>query len=241
MRRSELLTSLRSEAWARGRQARDNLLSEYCRRYKLAEPPPPALIADEIITDILRATLVYDALELHVFAETECVDGALVVTINNRIREMPGVIDYTGIENVAKWHEIDHILEDGPTLKAQRPLALPGFGGGGRIVCFRSDETARSSADWKREFGAEEAGRAAAVSYVALARSAAFRHFASKSGRVPGNVGWPLLQQAAKDIHVNRTALAKQLQLEGRIVVQEEDGRQVLYVQRGLAEYVEEP
>ena len=90
-----------------------------------------------------------------------------------------------------------------------------------------------------REFWAEEAGRAAAVSLPALSRSEAFvelgRLAADASGPVAG--GWPLLYQAAEDIGVNITALVNQLRLEGLLGVAEE--RRGIYVQARFMELKE--
>ena len=50
---------------------------------------------------------------------------------------------------------------------------------------------------------------------------------------------WPLLYQAADDIGVNITALVKQLELEGRIALVREGGRDLVYVQPKLTEQME--
>ncbi len=50
---------------------------------------------------------------------------------------------------------------------------------------------------------------------------------------------WALLYRAAEDIGVNRSALVKQLELEGQIVVQKEGGRQVIYPQPSLLVFME--
>ena len=84
------------------------------------------------------------------------------------------------------------------------------------------------------EFFAEEAGRAAAVSYNALARSEAFQSFLRLGdyGTTKNNgEAWRLLRLAAGDIGVNRSALVKQLCLDGRMVVDQEGGRKVIHLQ----------
>jgi hypothetical protein len=90
---------------------------------------------------------------------------------------------------------------------------------------------------WAREFWAEEAGRAAAVSHAALADSAAFRELLILAERLGGCVrqGWPLLYQAARDIGVNSTALVKQLRLEG-LIVTPKDTSEGIIVQTSLPE-----
>ena len=92
-----------------------------------------------------------------------------------------------------------------------------------------------------REFWAEEAGRAAAVSQQALSLSPAFRNFVVLAPRVgPGLNGekWRLLNLAAADIGVNISALVKQLQLEGRISLEKENGKTLIYGQPTLLDVV---
>ncbi len=88
-----------------------------------------------------------------------------------------------------------------------------------------------------REFWAEEAGRAAAVSHDALERDKAFRALmalGSDYGPARNAERWRVLNQAAVDIGVNSSALSKQLILEGRIVIAKEGGRSLLYLQPSL-------
>ena len=54
--------------------------------------------------------------------------------------------------------------------------------------------------------------------------------------RFRNNEAWQLLNQAAADIGVNRSALVTQLEAEGRISVNTEGRRQVLRVQPMLDE-----
>ena len=99
---------LRREAWQFGRGLRDALLADYARAY--GEPGrPPALIGGELLTDFLGARLAYDALPLDVFAQTSWEDDRALVTVNSRMREIPGVKDAEGVANVAIWHEIVHV------------------------------------------------------------------------------------------------------------------------------------
>jgi hypothetical protein len=233
-RQADVVENLRRESWREGRALQDSLLTDFGQRYKLATLPPPATIADELITDFLHAQLFYDPLGLDIFGQTELVGGVFVVTINSLIRKMPGIIDYEGVANVAKWHEIMHILKDAAVLGARLPLPFTGFSAPPALVCYRSAGQQPNADLRRREFIAEEAGREAAVSHHALARSAAFRRLAGMSGRIAGGTGWQLLAEAARDIGVNRTALVTQLQLEGRLHVAQEDGRSVLYIPPSL-------
>ena len=101
-------------------------------------------------------------------------------------------------------------------------------------MCFRNSEpTPREPTAMSRELWAEEAGRAAAVSYAALAQSEAFRTLSGARNRSNGE-RWQLLYEAASNIGVNRSALVTQLELEGRIVVQKENRRQILHIQPAL-------
>jgi hypothetical protein len=235
-RRADAVENLRRESWRLGRALRDSLLQDYCRRYRLATPPSPATIADELITDFLHARLYYDPLDANIFAQTELKDGIFVVTVNSQIKKMPGIIDHEGVANVAKWHEILHIHRDAALLAARRPLPFAGFSAPAALVCYRDVSGQPDAAMRRREFIAEEAGRAAAVSHRALLLSPAFQKLASMSGRVAGGQGWQLLAAAARDLGVNRSALVTQLRLEGRIHIHREGGRNLLEIQPSLGE-----
>ena len=129
------------------------------------------------------------------------------------------------------------MVRDLDAIRMGRPGLLPGFEEPPRIVCYRSGLKSTSSIVWAREFWAEEAGRAAAVSHPALAKSPAFCEMLFVAGRSGGRVkqGWPLLYQAAHDIAVNSTALVKQLRLEG-LIVTPKDTREGIIVQTSLLE-----
>ena len=151
-------------------------------------PPPPAKIADQLLTDFLGANLRFDPLPLNIYAQTEWKDDRPVVTVNSFTGQIPGVKDVEGIQNVAMLHEAVHVERDISELKSGPQLTLPDFGPPTKIVCHRDfrnwrrpGERFSSSGDIPesmREFFAEEAGRAAAVSYQqALSRSEAFQGF----------------------------------------------------------------
>ena len=55
---------LRQEAWDYGRSLRDQLLTQYREEYGEDVPPPPAKIADQLLTDFLGANLRFDPLPL---------------------------------------------------------------------------------------------------------------------------------------------------------------------------------
>jgi hypothetical protein len=168
------------------------------------------------------------------FAQTQWLDGRPVVTINTLTRDMKGVTDAEGVENVGKWHEAIHVVRDMRTLRSGHQATFPGFEVPRILTCFRKPEpTPRAPNGMSREFWAEEAGRAAAVSYAALARSEAFRALLGPR-KLSNGERWQLLYKAASNIGVNRSALVSQLELEGRIVVQKENGIHILHIQPEL-------
>ena len=94
-----------------------------------------------------------------------------------------------------------------------------------------------SQDDYFREFWAEEAGRAAAVSYTALSCSEPFRAFLTlpwPGAKRTNSIRWRLLNWAAEEIGVNRSALIKQLELDGLIVVQGIAGCHMVYPEHRL-------
>ncbi len=233
--------ALRRQAWAFGRDLRDRLVDDYRREYGIAIPPPPAFIMDELLTDFLDVTLRFDPLRLDRFAQTEWLDGRVVVTINSLTHEIPGVKDPQGVQNVAKGHEAVHVVRDIKALQAEQGNRFPGFDVPLKIVCYRAR---RPGSDFdRREFWAEEAGRAAVVSHRALGRSAAFQALMKlEPGSMRANgEAWRLLYKASRDIGVNSRALVTQLRLEGLIDVSKEDGRNVLRVQPSLFDWVTAP
>ena len=75
-----------------------------------------------------------------------------------------------------------------------------------------------------------------------MARSDAFRAFlrlGPSAGGTANGEKWRLLYRAAEGIAVNISALVKQLGLEGRIAVQKEGGRQVVYTQPAFLTFME--
>ena len=234
MNRAEFLEAQRREAWAAGRALRDDLLLRYCEKYGKDTPPPPAKIVDELLTEFLGASLFVVPLELNIFAETEWLPNETVVRVNSRTREMPGVKDPAGVEAVAKWHEGVHIVSDAPSVHGQQQLLLdlepP------KVICRRGEPYDRSSAQAQREFWAEEAGRAAAVSFSHLRRSTAFQELMSGDESHSNGENWACLYRAAEDIGVNSTALSKQLQFERFITIEVVAGHRILRVQPRLGD-----
>lgn len=232
------LQSRRQEAWAFGREQRDRLLREYEQKYHPTQLPPPAIIIRELITDFLDARLRYERLPADRFAETRLEDGRITVVLNDDIGAIAGVKDKDGVGNVALWHESMHVICDSHMLVAPASQQLPGFESPPAIVCYRraGNRPSPGAKAIEREFWAEEAGRAAAVSHEALQRAEPFRELLRRAARATGPVrgGFPLLYDAAKAIGVNISALVKQLELEGQVVVERKDGRSDVFVQPTL-------
>lgn len=228
------------EAWAFGREQRDRLLRDYTAEYGLSTPPPPAKIIDELLTDFLHVRLRYDPLPLDRFAETRIIDGRVVVSVNAHTEAIGGVKDAAGVQNVAKWHEAIHAIADIDVLRNPPQQAFAGFDVVPAIVCYRGPKNVLTARDDEaaREFWAEEAGRAAAVSIEALQRSGPFTALMRAAGRSTGAVSgaWPMLYEATAEIGVNITALVKQLQLEGLIVIERHGDRNDVLVQSTLIE-----
>jgi hypothetical protein len=235
---SDSLQPLRLQAWQEGRALCDHLLEQYRQAYHREVAPPPAVIGAELFTDFLQVEVREDPLPLDRFAQTEWIEDHLLITVNAQTGDIPGVKDIQGVKNVAMWHEGSHATRDIDHLRRSAQAAFPGFGGGSRIICHRWWQKRHSPGDeaWLREFWAEEAGRAAAVSHAALARSEAFVFLVRRGGGASLSNGeaWRLLYQSAADIGVNCSALVAQLSLEGLIVVTKEGPRQLLHIQPSL-------
>jgi len=238
VRRTDFIQVQRTAAWSAGRSLRDDLLDRYCSKYRLSEPPPPALIVGELITEFLGARLEYVALAPNVFAEAEWTTYEKVVRVNSQTSRMSGVKDALGVQRVAEWHECIHLTEHGPGMN-QAGTMLPGFEAPNRFVCRRGEQIDKSAAQAAREFRAEEAGRAAAISYRHLNHSKAFCELLESGNRLANGAAWRCLYRAAGDIGVNVSALVTQLQLEGWIHVESSSGSRVLRVQEALISFME--
>ena len=238
MANARWLQSRREEAWADGRELRDHLLRQYQARYSPEVLPPPALIVRELLSDIIGVRLFFDPMPLDRFAEIRMVEGRPRVTVNADIAQMEGVKDAEGVANVAMWHEVMHVERDAPDLVAPASAVLDGFEQPPDIVCYRSPNPSLRADAAAREFWAEEAGRAAAVSFEALRRTEAFVELISLAGRNRGHVrsAWPLLYRAAEAIGVNGSALVKQLTFEGMIAVEGRGTGSQVFLQAPLLE-----
>ena len=239
--RSAWVNAERQRAWAFGRAVRDRALEDYAAEYGIQVPPAPALIAPELVRDFFDVRLLFLPLPDDRFGETEWIEGRPVVTVNTRISAFPGVKDAQGVQNVTILHECIHALRDRDRLDGGPQLPLLTSEPPCRIVCPREKAGLGSPSERSREFFAEEAGRAAAVSHAHLARSQAFQSLLrfGPGGRLTNGELWRLLQEAAQDIGVNRSALVRQLELEGYVVIEREQKRYLLRVQPALVDHME--
>lgn len=231
------LQAIQREAWAFGRSLRDSLLAEFEREY--GEPAPaPAFIGGELLTDFMGARLSYDALPLNVFAETTWQDGQPLVTVNSRTREIEGVKDPEGVSNVGTWHEIVHVQRDISEVRRGPQAVLDGFLPNLTIACHRDRTRRARGEEFQREYFAEEAGRAAAVSFPHLIQNDAFWHFTSLGDQrlVSSGMAWKALYAAAEAIGVNISALVKQLEAEGFLHVERSSSGNTLHPQPGLGD-----
>lgn len=223
------LQQRREWCWNYGVHHRERLVETYMAQRGLKKRPFLADIIDELIEDIQEARLVEAVLPLDRFAQTERCGGRVVVTINSRIDQIPGVKDAAGVAYEAKWHESLHIDRDmgrpappAPWLKAPSGAALQPVA---TVVC-RSMGRKGTLAEREREFIAETAGLAASIAGADLERCSSFREFQCRTadGGDLGWIGWELMRRTAMFLGVNRSALVKYLQQRGLIRIVERDG-----------------
>jgi hypothetical protein len=231
--RADFVDAQRWGAWAEGRALVGELTARYCEKYDLEISPPPAKIVDELLTEILGCQLERAPLRKYVYAETDWIAGKTIVTFNSETSKIPGVKDAEGVSNVAKLHELIHVMKDEPTDSPNQGV-LAGFDAPPRLVCRRGEPTDRSAVVSAREFRAEEGGRAAAISMAYLKRSQSFTRLLKGAGRMANGAAWALLYDLAPELGVNISALVTQLTLEGLIVIEKSGGKQVLHVQPSL-------
>jgi hypothetical protein len=221
------LQQRREDAWLFGRNLAADLTERYRQQYKLPKAPPPAIVVYELLTDFLGARLSFDPLPDDRFAQTRWVDGVAHVAINSRADRIRGVRDVEGVQRVAAWHEAIHVAEDADAVRSEFQGLLPGLDLPAENILYREKKTYRYDSEKAREFRAEEAGRAAAVSIWVVERCDSWQHFLARGEEHPTREvvgGWRLLYRVAEEIGVNITALVKQLEFEDHIRV-ERQGR----------------
>ena len=227
--------AFRQQAWAFGREVRDKLVARYESEYDVVTAPPPAQIVDELLTDFLEVELRYDPLPLDRFAQTELKGTRPVVTVNTLTAEIPPVVNAKGWQNVAKFHEVIHVVRD-----LELPAALDN-GRPDRIVCLRSTAGLPPTDDERlREFWAAEAGRAAAVCHASVARSQTFQTVSDLGHGRPlrDSEVEKFLTETASEIGVNVAALVRQLELEARFLVSVDSDRNAFHVELSLSDWL---
>jgi hypothetical protein len=214
-----------------GVQHREHLMQIYMDRKGLTKRPMVNDVIDEMIEEIQGASLRSEALPLDRFAQTQNRKGRTIVTISNRIHQIPGVIDVDGVATVAKHHESIHVGRDmhPGALAAPWQVLRRGVGHSpvdeGTVVC-RAQRLGQTTEERDREFIAELAGLASSIAGADLERCPLWREFQSiaADGRElkPHTIG--LLRKTAAYIGVNRSALRKYLELRGLLRVEVRDG-----------------
>jgi hypothetical protein len=126
-----------------------------------------------------------------------------------------------------------HVVSDTPDLGIGQGV-LDGFEPSRRIVCQRGENAQKTPTEVAREFWAEEAGRAAAISYAHLQRSEWCERLMRLAGKEASPAAWTCLYRMADILHVNVTALVTQLELEGWIVSERKGAGSKLHVQPSL-------
>ena len=221
--RADWVDRRRRDAWHFGRNVAADLTERYRQRYRLPVAPPPAKVVYELLTDFVGASLSFDPLPPDRFAQTRWVRGVPHVTINSRTDLIEGVKDVEGVQHVACWHELIHVVEDRQEAISEFQQVLPGLDQPAPWICYRDKRNYTHQSLVSREFRAEEAGRAAAISVWALNRLPSWLLLvaageADPSREVKG--AWPRLYHVAADLGVNISALVKQLEYDGLILIE---------------------
>lgn len=226
------LLAKRREAWNLGIEHREKLLGILMPHRSPNAPPLLKDVVDDLLEYAQGVRLRSEVLPLDVFAQSEVIGSRIEVSVNNRIPEMRGVIDASGVATVAKWHESVHVERDlRPKGMSETQLPMSGMEDATQrlIVCRRAGASQAPNVD-EREFFAENAGLAAAIAFRDLDRSSAFREFSAvaKQGGDITVPGWTLLAQSAAEIGVNRTALSTYLVQRGQLHIEQMAGRRHL-------------
>lgn len=237
---ADRLDQRRRDAWQTGRDRSADLAEQYRQRYRLPVAPPPAKIVYELITDFVGVELHFDPLPLDRYAQTRWVHGEPTVTINSLTSLMSEVKHVDGVQRVAAFHELMHVMDDGDMARGDMQASMPGLDEPIPIVCYREPNSRHNRTLGEREFRAEEGGRAAAIPIWALERVAPWRELQTLASRRPDREvvgGWPRLFACAEALGVNVTSLIKQLSYEGRlVVVRAERGADKIYVPASFGE-----
>jgi hypothetical protein len=199
----------------------------FVQEERITERPMLKDIIDYLIEDVQGARLREEVLPLDRYAQTELIAGRTEVSINSRIREIPGVRHVTGIVYVAKWHESIHVARDFPALGKAQEVAQPTLPGVEaelpQLVACRGFNEGLQGESRGREFFAENAGIAAAICGEDLRRTPTYASFMNRAadGGDLGTSGWDQLYRTAEFIGVNPSALLTYFQHTGLLRVAE--------------------
>ena len=206
------LAARRLEAWRTGIELRERLLAAYMHAEGLRERPLIKDVLDDLVEGVQKARLLDGVLLLDTFAQSERVRGRIVVTVNSRIADMPGVKDAAGVRTVAVAHEAMHVDRDFAPANANLPvqLVLPEVAVSDTpVIICRSAGGAGRAGQPAQEFMAENGALAMVIALPDLKQCAAFvefRRLASYGGEL-GGTGWRLLYDIAEFLGVNISAL----------------------------------
>lgn len=115
----------------KGNLVAQRLITTYMAEYGLTQRPFVKDVIESLLADVQQARIIYGALELDTFAQTERVGHRPEITVNTRIHEMENVNDAALIVPVALFHESVHIDVDfvaEPRNLADSQPTLPGLG-----------------------------------------------------------------------------------------------------------------
>jgi hypothetical protein len=218
----------RDDAWAFGIAHRERLVRRYIETRGLDTRPFLKDIVDELIEEIQEARLIEGVLPLDRFAQTERDRGRVVVTVNSRIAEIPGVKDAAGVAYAAKWHESIHVdqhMTPAPDDRDGQQLPLFGDTPDHRLIVCRAVGRGRRLPPI--EVFAETAGLAAAIAEADLLRCSHFLRFRAlaEQGGDLGGRGWQFLYRCAEAIGVNISALVRYFEQRGLCRVERSGGK----------------
>ena len=207
------LVARRNDAYQSGVGLRERLMTDFMEIEGLRERPLMKHVIEDLVQDVQGARLRDDVLPLDRFAQSELLNGRIVVTVNKRIADMPGVKDPAGVRIVAIGHEAVHVdrhLDPRPAnaVGSQLTFLEPDLQTPRLIMC-RSAGGAGRAGQPEQEFLAENAALALTIAWPDLQRCAAFAAFQRRAadGGDLGGAGWSLLYQTAEFIGVNISAL----------------------------------
>jgi hypothetical protein len=227
----------REDCWAIGVRHRERLVAEFMSRTGLQVRPFLKNMIDDLIEDVQGARLREEVLPLDRFAQTELVDGRVVVSVNTRIADVPRAKDIAGIVYISKWHESIHVdrdfVEDSGDGERKDARPVADVNRSRLIVCRSTGGRRGAQPPW--EFVAENAALAAAIAGPDLARSRAFFRFqrlAAQRGDL-GSRAWAALYEICEDIGVNIAALVRYFDHLGICHVVEDGNRRRLYAPPG--------